>query len=74
MQSSLILLLIFCFTLSLQGYYFGFIRPPAVLAWPTAAICDVKSHTFCMAALWAEPAAGDSCPVRIYGTLFLVSH
>ena len=33
MQSSLIFLLIICFVLSLQGYYFGFFRPTAVLAW-----------------------------------------
>jgi hypothetical protein len=33
MQGSLIFLLIICFFLSLQGYYFGFLRPTAVLAW-----------------------------------------
>lgn len=33
MQTSLLLLLIFSLFLSLQGYYLGFYRPPAVLAW-----------------------------------------
>ena len=33
MQSSLIFLLIFSLLLALQGYYFGFYRPPPVLAW-----------------------------------------
>lgn len=33
MQTSLILLLIFSLVLSIQGYYLGFYRPPAVLAW-----------------------------------------
>jgi hypothetical protein len=32
-QSSLIYLLIFFVVLALQGYYFGFVRPPVVLAW-----------------------------------------
>jgi hypothetical protein len=43
-----------------------------VRLWPTPAINDANIYTFGMAALWAEPAAGYSCPVRIYGTLFLV--
>jgi hypothetical protein len=30
-------LLVFCIFLSIQGYYFGFIRPPAVLAWLSQA-------------------------------------
>jgi hypothetical protein len=33
MQNSLLLLLIFSLVLSLQGYYFGFYRPLAVLSW-----------------------------------------
>lgn len=33
MQTSLFLLLIFSLFLSLQGYYFGFYRPPKVSAW-----------------------------------------
>ena len=33
MQNSLILLLVLSLALSLQGYYFGFLRPTAVLAW-----------------------------------------
>ena len=33
MQGSLIFMLLVCFVLSLQGYYFGFFRPLAVLAW-----------------------------------------
>ena len=33
MQDSLILLLIFCAALSVQGYYSGFYRPLAVLSW-----------------------------------------
>lgn len=33
MQSSLIILLIFCALLAAQGFYFGFIKPPRTLAW-----------------------------------------
>jgi hypothetical protein len=33
MQNELIYLLIFCIFLSLQGYYFGWMRPPVALAW-----------------------------------------
>ena len=33
MQPELIVLLISCVVLAAQGYYFGFVRPPKVLAW-----------------------------------------
>ncbi|NWH05746.1 hypothetical protein [Desulfobacter latus] len=33
MQPQLVVLLIICIVLAVQGYYFGFIRPPKVLAW-----------------------------------------
>lgn len=33
MQLSLILLLLICVLLAIQGYYFGFVRPPRTLAW-----------------------------------------
>lgn len=33
MQTSIILLLVACIALAIEGYYFGFVRPPRVLAW-----------------------------------------
>lgn len=33
MQSDLILILCLCVALAIQGYYFGFVRPPETLAW-----------------------------------------
>ena len=33
MQPQLVVLLIICVVLATQGYYFGFVRPPKVLAW-----------------------------------------
>lgn len=48
MQGSLIFLLIIGFILSLQGYYFGFVRPPAVLAW-------LQQATFVIAAFLIIP-------------------
>ena len=33
MQPQIVVLLIICGVLAAQGYYFGFVRPPKVLAW-----------------------------------------
>ena len=33
MQQSIIILLILCILLAILGFYFGFIRPPRVMAW-----------------------------------------
>ena len=33
MQPQIVVLLIICIVLAAQGYYFGFVRPPKVLAW-----------------------------------------
>lgn len=60
MQTSIIVLLVICLYLAVQGYYFGFIRPPRVFAWlqqATFVFMAFLMIPFLAGVLWLQSGA-----------------